>query len=62
MEEQLQDEKNKMQKEIQQLKDLLAQTSGGLQNDLIKKEDEINKLNKKIQEMEKDIIKLKKEK
>jgi len=37
-----------MQKEIQQLKDLLAQTSGGLQNDLIKKEDEINKLNKKI--------------
>ncbi len=37
-------------------------TSGKLQQELANKESEINKLNKKIQQLEQDIVTLKKEK
>lgn len=40
----------------------MNKTSGNLQGELAQKDEEISKLNKKIQELEKDIVKLRKEK
>jgi outer membrane murein-binding lipoprotein Lpp len=37
-------------------------TSGNLQQELANKESEINKLNKKIQQLEQDVVQLKREK
>ena len=44
------------------MRETMSKTSGNLQNELQSRDDEINKLNKKIQELEKDLLKLRKEK
>ena len=40
----------------------MSKTSGNLQNELAAKDDEINKLSKRLQELERDLIKVRKEK
>lgn len=43
------------------MKDSMSKTSGNLQNELAQRDDEINKLSKKIQELDREILRLKKQ-
>ena len=44
----LEDERTRMQKEIDRLKDAMSKTSGSLQNELASRDEEISKLQKKV--------------
>ena len=50
-----------MQKEIEKLRDSMSKNSGNLQNELNLKDQEIDKLTKRVQDLEKEIMKLKRE-
>lgn len=49
------EERNRMQKEIDRMRDTMNKTSGNLQGELAQRDDEINKLNKRVSELEKEI-------